>query len=357
MSMREDFEAAIDGSGLETEDENALQETQQIVEQDEAEPLSAEGEGAYHPETSPEEELNSSPSDAEQKDNIADKEAKGEQKAEDNTQDSVKAPLDWSPKQRESWSKVPRPIQDKIIAREQEAAQAMAGTADARKTHDRFSQLANSYAPVLAAEGVNTPMEAVEGLFKTAANLRMGTPETKARQIAQMIKHYGVDVQALDSVLVGEAPQQNQNAQFEQMIDQRMAPINQVFEQLTQMQQNKQQQVQQQANHSVEDFGAKAEFLNDVRMDMADLIDMAAKQGRQLSLQDAYDRACTLNPEISKVLEDRKNQERILGSNSTMSAKRNAASGLNGRMTGGGGSASNVSIRDAIANAWDEAGQ
>lgn len=357
-TMREDFEAAIETSGLEAEDENALQETEQVVDQADDVPLDAAGDDAHHPETSPEvEELSSSPADAEQKTNIKDADEKSEQKTADNEQDSIKAPLDWSPKQRESWSKVPRAIQDKVIAREQEMAQAMQGTAEARKTHDHLARLGQSFAPVIGAEGFNSPMEAVEGFFNTVAELRMGSPAQKATKIAQLIQHYGVDIQALDSVLVGQAPKSSPNAEMEQLIDQRMAPINQVMQQLGTMQQNKQQATQQNANASVQAFGEKAEFLNDVRMDMADLIDMAAKQGRELTLEQAYDRACALNPEVSQILETRKKEERILGSSNSIAAKRNAASGLNGRMTGGTGAPSSQSLRDTISNAWDEAGQ
>lgn len=353
--MRADFEAAIEASGVESEDENALQETPQEVEM-----LDTTGDESSDdsPPTIKEETVSHQNEEgAEQEPTITEAKGEKEEKPVTNDHDSIKAPLDWSPKQRESWSKIPRPIQDKIVAREQEMAQTIAGTAEARKTADRFSQLASSYAPVLAAEGVNTPMEAVEGLFKTAANLRMGSPEQKAQQIAQMIKHYGVDIQALDNVLVGQPVQKAPNADFEQLINQKLAPINQVFEQLTALQQQKAQQSQQTANQSVVEFGQKAEFLNDVRNDMADLIDMAAKQGRNLTLQEAYDRACALNPEIAQVIEERKREEQILGGRSQIAAKRNAASTLNGKMSGSGGGTSNLSLRDTIASAWDEAGQ
>jgi len=349
MSMREDFEAAIEGSGLEAEDENFLGETQQEVEIPE-DSLSAD-DGETDESKSP--ELGAI--DAE-KPNINDKGTDNEAKAADNEHDSLKAPVDWSPKQRESWSKIPRPIQDKIVARENEMATAMQGTAEARKTHDAITQLGNSYASIIAAEGVSSPMEAVKGLFNTVAELRMGTPAQKAAKIAQLINHYGVDIQALDSVLVGQAPQENPNAQFEQMLDKRMAPINQVMERLNSMQQQKSQQTQHAANNAVVAFGDQAEFLSDVRMDMADLIDMAAKQGRNLTLQEAYDRACTLNPEINSVLEERKRHEQITGGRNTMAAKRSAASTLNGRQTGSGGGGGAMSLRDTIASAWDDNG-
>lgn len=347
MSMREDFEAAIETSGVEEDDDQILEETQQVVEVAEEPAPSIEGAES--------EEATTTRSDTEHDYTEKVTADKSEQKAEDH--DSLKAPLDWSPKQRESWSKVPRQIQDKIVAREQEMAQSMQGTAEARKSSERFNQLANSYAPVIAAEGVNTPMEAVEGMFKTAANLRMGTPDQKAQQIAQMIKHYGVDIQALDNVLVGQPAQVNPNAQIEQMLDQRMAPINQVMQQLNDLQGQKQQKTQQDANQSVADFGQQAEFMNDVRNDMADLIDMSVKQGRNLTLQQAYDRACMLNPEISQILDERKKNEQIMGGRTSLAAKRSAASTLNGKMSGAGGGGGVMSIRDTIASAWDESGQ
>jgi hypothetical protein len=343
MSMREDFEAAIEDADIEPEE---LEETQQEVEVPSDEHSLSEPE----PQESDGEEIVS------EKPEISDIPPENEAKAQDTSNDSVKAPIDWSPKQRESWSKIPRQIQDKIVAREQEMNSNMQGTAEARQTQKTFNELSQAYAPILAAEGNATPMQAVQGMFQTMASLRMGSQNDKAQQIAGMIQRYGVDIQALDSLLVGQAPQENPNQQMEQMLDKRMAPVNQLMEQLGTMQQQKQQATQQEAVGAVQQFGAKAEFINDVRMDMADLIDMAAKQGRTLTLEQAYDRACSLNPEIADIIDGRKNQERILGTNNSMSGKRNAASTLNGRMAGSGGGGGVLSMRDTIASAWDDAG-
>jgi hypothetical protein len=343
MSMREDFEAAIEDADIEPEE---LEETQQEVEVPSDEHSLSEPE----PQESDGEEIVS------EKPEISDIPPENEAKAQDTSNDSVKAPIDWSPKQRESWSKIPRQIQDKIVAREQEMNSNMQGTAEARQTQKTFNELSQAYAPILAAEGNATPMQAVQGMFQTMASLRMGSQNDKAQQIAGMIQRYGVDIQALDSLLVGQAPPENPNHQMEQMMDKRMAPVNQLMEQLGTMQQQKQQATQQEAIGAVQQFGAQAEFINDVRMDMADLIDMAAKQGRTLTLEQAYDRACSLNPEIADIIDGRKNQERILGTNNSMSGKRNAASTLNGRMAGSGGGGGVLSMRDTIASAWDDAG-
>lgn len=357
-TMREDFEAALESSGIELEDENALQETAQEVltddvpEEEELSPI--EGGETEDTEKSPSQDQ----PDVAVSDEASptDKVAPKADESERSETDSIKAPVNWGPKERESWSKIPRPLQDKIVAREKEMADAMQGTADARKTHGAINQLAQAYAPILAAEGAATPMAAIQSMFQTVAQLRMGSPADKAGQIAQMIKHYGVDIGTLDSMLVGESPQQNPNAQLESLIDQRMAPINNVMEQLSQQQLQFQQNQQQQATQAVVDFGQNAEFLADVRNDMADLIDLAAKHGRELSMQEAYDRACALNPDVSAVIEERARAEKLLGDKTTLANKRKAASSLNGQQQGDGGSRAGMSMRDTIADAWDNAG-
>ena len=53
------------------------------------------------------------------------------------------------------------------------------------------------------------------------------------------------------------------------------------------------------------------EFYNDVRSDMADLLDMAANRGRQMSMQDAYNTACAAHPQISKVMAGRQAQQSV----------------------------------------------
>jgi hypothetical protein len=354
-TMREDFEAALDDS------ETDFNETQQEIitddvqdsfqeedQQKEGEPDNTSLETDDEPKAEAEAEASGSKDPEQKPDNE-------EKITDDKNKDSMKAPVDWSPSEREQWSKIPRNLQEKITAREKDMATQMAGTAQARQTHDYITQLGQSYAPVLAAEGAESPLHAVKSLFDTVASLRMGTPQDKANEMGRLIKHYGIDIQALDSVLSGQAPENNPNAQIEQMIDQRMAPVNQMLQMQKQQEQNQIQANQQTANRDVEQFSQTNEFLGDVRMDMADLIDMAAKQGRPLTLQQAYDRACSLNPEIAKIIDDRKKTESIMGNRQSLGHKRNAASSLNGRQIGTPSSDA-MSMHDAIADAWDNAG-
>jgi len=269
--------------------------------------------------------------------------------------DSIKAPIDWGPKEREDWSKIPRHLQEKVMAREKELGNMMQTTKDARQTHSEFGQLVQQYGSVLSGVMGNTPMETTRNLFDTVANLRMGSPIQKAQIIADMISNFGVDINTLDSAIVGAAPppEQAQNQQFEAELNRRMAPFEEMMGQQKSYQQQQANQRQESANNEVADFGKNAEFLGDVRNDMADLIEMAGARGQNMSMQQAYDKACAINPQISAVMQERQQHATLTGNNDSMAAKRNAASSVNGRQSGGGGGSGALSMRDQIAEAWD----
>jgi len=348
-SMRDDFEAAM----TDVSDE----EVTEVVETAEVEETNETVDEA--PET--QETVDEAPEmAAETNDTAVESTEETPASVEETPPKSLKAPMDWSPEQREDWSKVPTHLQEKITEREQHMAQAMQGMSEARATHDQLTKLSQSYAPVIAAEGATSPMQAIETLFQTTALLQNGSQQQKAEMMAELINHYGVDIGALDNTLVGQpqAPEQAQNSQMEQMLNQRLAPLDNMMQQMNQHQASQQQATQQAANVSVQEFSQKAEFLSDVRADMADLIDMAHKQGRDMQLPEAYQKACSLNPQIVSIMQKRHAQKELAGNNSNLASKREAASSLNGRMSGSGNAGDGgLSLHDTIAGAWDNQGR
>lgn len=263
----------------------------------------------------------------------------------------LKAPAGWNPQQREQWSKIPQDIQEHISARETEMATSMANTSESRTVHDRMQQLGQAYAPIMAAEGVTDPVQAAEGLFQTVSQLRMGNAQQKAATIAQMIKHYGVDVAELDNNLSGQQAESPVNSEVERLLEQKMAPFNQMMQLLEKAKGEQATQTKANAQKEVEAFASSgAEFIGDVRNDMADMIDFAHAQGREMTLQDAYNKAVAMNPQIAKVLEGRK----IMNQNNSVQKKKAASSSLNGKRSGitappaGGGS-----MREDIMSAFE----
>lgn len=273
----------------------------------------------------------------------------------------VGAPVDWDATLRESWKDLPAPVKAKIAERERHIAQTMQGTAQARRIADTFSQVASQYGSVMAAEGVQNPIQMFDNVMKTVSELRMGTTQQRASRLADLVQTYGVDIKALDDALtqrLGGQPegQPGGNPDLEAMIDQRMAPVNSMMQQLAAMQQQKMQVGAQEAAHTVQEFASKpeGEFLNDVRHDMADLIDLATRQGREMSLQEAYNKACAMNPQISQVLEQRAQQQRLAEAGQGVAQKRAAASSIKPRSLAGGREGSSDNLTDALNAAWDE---
>ena len=276
-----------------------------------------------------------------------------------NAGDSIKAPVDWGPKDREAWSSIPRHLQDKVMQREKDMAAMMQDTSTARKTHEQFNTLTQQYGSVLSGVMGNTPMETVGNLFSTVAGLRMGSPIQKAQIITDLINDFGVDINTLDSALVGQAPsqEQSQSQEVQRLVQEQMAPFQEMMGQQNAYKQQQQEQQAQAANNEVRDFAARAEFIGDVRHQMADLIDMGAARGETMTMERAYSLACMSNPHIQSVLQGRQKKAQLAAGNNNMATKRAAASSIGGQRIGVGGGTGAMSMRDTIASAWDSQDQ
>jgi hypothetical protein len=339
--------------------EEAYKEEETSVEEENIQSIEQEPEGKVEPEE--EEEVQGSVGEGggvPAEDN-GDTEAKAEGEEDPDPVKSEgsgaasKAPIDWDAGMREHWGKLDPAVQDKITAREGQMARAMQGTSQARQTAGELQNLANQYGSVIAAEGASSPLHAVQGLLQTTTELRMGTPQQKATRMAELINHFGVDITMLDSAIVGEPVVNTEMAGMQQMIDQRLAPVNQMMQQLGHMQQQKQFSQQSSVQNEVAEFKKDAEFLEDVRQDMGYLINLATQQGREMTLKDAYGKACAMNPQISGVMAARDAAAKLTNGKANMASKKNAASSIAGKGQGGS-SAAPVSLHGQLNAAWDD---
>lgn len=249
----------------------------------------------------------------------------------------AKPPASWKPGAREAWAQLPPDVRAEVHRREREAARLVQEGSQHRQTVDRLSQLQQQFAPALQAEGVDV-MTATANLMNLASRLRFGTPIEKATLAATIIRNYGVDVNALADVLdrtpAGQpihAQGQGQPPHGQMLQDPR---VDQLFAQLGQMQRNRQEQLVERATTEVETFGVNKEFFEDVREDMADLLEMAAKRGVDLSLDAAYERACAMHPDVSQVMEARRRAALAGNSQQSTQRARAAASSVRGTPSG-----------------------
>lgn len=271
-----------------------------------------------------------------------------------------KAPASWTPKAREAWQKLPQEAQAEVMKREKEINRVLQESSQARSAVTELNNVLAPYKEGLIASGVHNPIQQVGNLLAVESRLRQGNQTEKALTVANLIKSYGIDIGELDNVLSNQGygqqqqPQQNgSNPDIERLIAERMAPVNQFLQQQNQQKQWQEQQERQQATQTVESFSQGAEFINDVRMDMADLLDMASARGQSMTIQEAYNKACAIHPEISGIMKQREEQQRLMGTQNAMQRKRTAASSISGRQSGPTSGRGNDSLRGSIEDAWD----
>ena len=270
-----------------------------------------------------------------------------------------KPPVSLPAAAREAWKDTPKAMQDAIGLRETQFAQGIQKYAEGFQRSQAMDKALQPFQQYFAMNG-NQPAQSIGLLLQTASALQMGNPTQQAQTVADLIKQFGVSVEVLDKLLIGEAPPEPPpgapgavgNPYIQQQVAQAVAPYQQFMQQHQQRVQQDEQQVQQEAGNDVTTFGQDTtnEFYNDVRADMADILDMGANRGMQLSLKEAYDRACMLNPEIQRILQSRATQ-------ASLANKGRAASSVRGNMGGPGSTAPADSMRGSINDAWDNAGR
>ncbi len=273
------------------------------------------------------------------------------QLAEEGTQPAIDAaPQGLSLEAREAWSDVPDSVKADIVKRENDYAR---GIEKHRANTQRVQAMDKSLQPYSQLFAMNGGAgNTLPGLLQTASQLQMGSAPQKAAAVANIIKQFGVDIKTLDNMLVGEAPSQEvqQQSAVQEQIQQAIAPYQQHMAQIQQQQQAQAQQAQQVVASEVSNFGSQHEFYNDVRMEMADLMDMAANRGRQMTMEEAYNTACQSHPQIANIMKNRVSQQSV-------QQKRQAATSIHGTSGGSMSADAPNSVAAALNDAWDSAGR
>lgn len=283
------------------------------------------------------------------------KAAKAEGAPKEKVDPIERAPQAWKPEAREFWKQIPESARREILRTEQTVQQTLRDTVEDRRFAQSMRETIRPFEHFIKAEG-SDPAKAVENLFSTAARFRTGNSYEVAAMVGQIIHNYGVGrfgnefINTLDSMLAGSAPPQvdPQVAAIEQRMMQQFAPALQMAQQFQQQQQYQAQQMDSNARSEVGDFLSTAEFADDLRHEMADMIDMATARGQELSLKEAYDRACWANPEIRSILAERQARERAQQTNQVAQTARRAAVSVGGSPAFNANQEAGSSIRDAI---------
>jgi hypothetical protein len=279
----------------------------------------------------------------------------------------LKAPAQWKPEAREKWGTVDASVKAEINRREREFQSHLQSSAGLKDFVSAFENIVRPYEMFIRAENSN-PLAAVSNLFQTAAELRVGTPQGKAMMVARLCQQYAIDLHEVDTALaqVFNIPTRGLNPDAAQALQGQGYGQQQVFrdprvDQFMMQQAMQQQQAAEREAAEIQGqtaaFAEQHEFFFDVRDEMADMIEIAARRGIVLPVKEAYEKACAMNPEVSKILQQRNgaSNPRTL-TQAALRAKR-AASSVKGESSPHGTAVpKNETMRGDIEAAFEQAG-
>lgn len=275
---------------------------------------------------------------------------------------ALRAPASWKPGAREHWSKLPVEVQQEVSRREAETAKTVHESARAREALTHVQQVIAPFAQNIAASGVDA-LTVMSNLFNADNMLRHGSTSEKAGVIANIIKSYGVDLQTLDALLAGQQPASDPASQMADRLRREMReqlqPVMSFVNSLQGRREAELGRINQNAATDVQSFGAENEFFEDVRVDMADIIDMYTQRGVSISLQDAYEKAIKINPHVSEIIAKRAESERANAAAQAAQRARRTAVSLSSAPAPAGAAPGPASDdrRGAIEAAWESGSQ
>ena len=211
--------------------------------------------------------------------------------------ETIKAPQSWRPNVREKFNALPPEVQQEVIRREREVEQTQRESAEARQGYQRFREVMAPFEHMVRAEG-SDPYRTVGSLMQTAMALQSGAPRTKAQIVANLIQHYGVDLNSLAATLEGQPVPETQAQPY------RDPRVDELLGQVQQAKAVKQQQMAAEAQRLIGEIQGE-EFFGDVKDAMADILEIAAKRGVAMTPREAYNRAVWADPHVAEVLQQR----------------------------------------------------
>lgn len=263
-------------------------------------------------------------------------------------------PASWKGDAKKVWAELPEAARNEVVRRERQVDQVLKESADARAIANSVTDMASRYQDVISRYG-RPPAQIFENFLSAERILTSAPPADRARFMAKLITDYRIDIAALDSALSGQPIQQSAhqdvNEQVKQLLAQELAP----FKQRMQMEQEAQQQ---EVAHTIESMAQDHEkfpYFEDVRDDMADLIEIRARRGVYLSLEQAYSIATGGNPDVAAAQASTQQRTQALKAHEVAQKAKTAAVSVAGSpaTTSGGPDPSN--LRASIESAIDGA--
>jgi hypothetical protein len=231
----------------------------------------------------------------------------------------TRPPSSWTPKAREDWDKIPEHLRIEITRREEAQAKGAAHLHQQYAPAKAFVERVKE--PMMEAIGPNgDPVQHVLSMMQVEKTLRTAPLPQKFNQLMAMADQFGIPLREIINASVGEEVLRRDNTQ--------QAIPDAVQRELQEIRSWREQSEQSLVNQEVSQYGASLEFFEDVRGNMADLIET----GQATDLNDAYEKAIWLNPDVRVVMLERHGKN---SASSQVTARQAKAVGATVKPSGG----------------------
>jgi hypothetical protein len=255
-------------------------------------------------------------------------------------------PQSWKNELKEKWNTIPAEVRQEIVRRENDVQMVLRENHQAKDFIGSIEQVVAPHMAWMEAENIR-PMQAIQNMFTMEAIARNGTTEQKVALAAEYLLTYGVDLNLLDQALASRLdgrhapaaapPQQNFNEIVDRAVNERLKPF---------IEERTQQEVAA-LSTEIETFSKQPghEHFEELKLDIADVLDVAAARGQKMDLNRAYQIAFSMRPELvqSQALQNRQKNTAGL---------RNAAASVSGSTAApvAGAPVDPTNLRQLLAN-------
>ncbi len=195
-------------------------------------------------------------------------------------------PPGWSQEAKASWATLSPAIQAAVIKREQEVSSGFAQYGQIAQRHKEFEQIVTPRRQYYAGQGISDT-EAVNNLWLWFEALQ----NSPSKAFPELAQRFGID---LSTVIPGAQADADQSSYIDPVVQSLQNEIQQLRGQVGQVTGTFQQQAQERTRQELANFAKDKPHFEAVRVSMGRLM----QAGMANSLDEAYQQALALNPEI-----------------------------------------------------------
>lgn len=194
-------------------------------------------------------------------------------------------PASWKKDYHETWNLADDKLKQYAWQRESEMKAGVEPLISKAQFADQMQEVLNPYMNTIQGLGIDAP-KAVKALMEADHALRYSTPQEKRQYFARLAQSYGVNLNEMGNDL----PQQAVDPTIYALQNE----LNNVRGEVMGWKQQQEQQQNQALLGEINNFSQKAEHFEEARPAMIQLL----QSGMATDLNDAYDKAIRLNPEL-----------------------------------------------------------